>query len=57
MVRENPMFSERLNELYCTEGTTRETNIYTTQEINGNVMPPVLMRAKTFHHGVRALGD
>ena len=57
VVRENPMFSERLNELYCTEGTTRETNIYTTQEINGNVMPPVLRRAKTFHHGVRALGD
>ena len=57
VVRENPMFSERLTELYCTEEMTRETNICPTREINGNLMPPVLRRAKTFHHGVRALGD
>ena len=57
VVRENPMFSERLTELYCTEGITKATNIYSTREINGNIMPPVLRRAKTFHHGVRALGD
>ena len=57
VVRENPMFSETLKQLYCTEGIVPTINIYSTGEINGNTMPPVLRRAKTFHNGVRALGD
>ena len=56
VVRENPMFSERLKELYCTEGAVAINN-YSTTEINGNILPPTLRRAKTFHTGVRALGD
>ena len=57
VVRENPMFSETLKQLYCTEGIVATTNIYSTREINGNSMTPALRRAKTFHNGVRALGD
>ena len=56
VVRENPMFSETLKELYSTKGDL-ETNNHTTSEINGNTLPPVLRRAKTFHNGVRPLGD
>jgi len=56
VVRENPMFSETLKELYSTKGDL-ETNNHTTSEINGNILPPVLRRAKTFHNGVRPLGD
>jgi len=57
VVRENPMFSETLKQLYCTEGIVATTNNCSTTEINGNSMPPILRRATTFHNGVRALGD
>ena len=57
VVRANPMFSETLKQLYSTEEIIASTNNYTTREINGNSMPPVMRRAKTFHNGVRSLGD
>ena len=51
------MFSGKLRELYCMDGDVAINRNSESTEINGNILPPVLRRAKTFHHGVRTLGD